>query len=253
MEKNGNCSYENNNKEENMTSEEQVSHMSESAIQRYGNLYKALAQFQAECPRIGYDAKVKVRLQNGGEYVFEYATLQKIKDVVTPYLTKNGLCITQRFESNSETLLITELLHIEGAKISSKIVLPFKEDMSMQERGAVITYFRRYSYASILGLVADEDEDGNTVEPRVDSFQKKQGGKTKKVEKKESVNEELPEYTIDMVKEKVEVKEGKTGWYIDTDLSGDNPNRRLIKAAGFSYQPDKRIWVKPYPEAVIKP
>jgi hypothetical protein len=134
--------------------------------------------------------------------------------------------------------------------------LPNREGKTNQEIGADITYFRRYSYVSILGLAADEDEDGNTVEPRVDSFQKKQGDKTKKVEKKEpALNEELPEpeYTIDMVKEKVEVKEGKTGWYIDADLSGDNPNRRLIKAAGFSYQPDKRIWVKPYPEAVKKP
>lgn len=216
-------------------------------------LFDALAKFQNECPNVPYDAEVSVRLKNGGIYKFEYATLQKVRETVAPILSKYGLAISQVFDGSN---IITILGHKDGGMLQSVMPLPNREGKTNQEIGADITYFRRYSYVSILGLAADEDEDGNTVEPRVDSFQKKQGDKTKKVEKKEpALNEELPEpeYTIDMVKEKVEVKEGKTGWYIDADLSGDNPNRRLIKAAGFSYQPDKRIWVKPYPEAVIKP
>jgi hypothetical protein len=56
----------------------------------------------------------------------------------------------------------TVLGHTSGQFISAILKLkPVKEDP--QGAGSAITYARRYAYAAILGLVSDEDDDGNSA------------------------------------------------------------------------------------------
>ncbi len=91
-----------------------------------------------------------------------YADLWRIWQAAKPVLVDNGLSILQTFEkSDGETVtVVTTLLHVSGEWVSSALTLkPTKPDP--QGIGSAITYGRRYGLSSILGIVADEDDDGN--------------------------------------------------------------------------------------------
>ena len=116
------------------------------------NIYKALAALQQEVGAIGKDSK---------GYGYTYASLDNIVDVITPLLKKHGLGFTQPLDGNS---IKTILFHAEsGESIESTLDIPqgveLKGMNQFQVLGSAITYLRRYSLASVLGLVTDEDTD----------------------------------------------------------------------------------------------
>lgn len=138
---------------------------------KYPELYKALAEAQKEMPAIPMDKTVKVITKSGGTYYFDYATLPNILSLVRPVLSKHGLSIVQMINGKN---LITRLCHSSGEAIGSETELcftkfhpdaqhPYTEEMNSQEKGSVITYFRRYAIVCLLGIAADEDEDANTA------------------------------------------------------------------------------------------
>jgi hypothetical protein len=117
----------------------------------------ALVAFQGEMPTVSFDAKNPF-LKN------KYASLTQLVTVAKPYLLKHGLAVTQLINGSQ---VVTMLLHASGQYISSTTDLHIdagKGLSSSQVAGVAITYARRYAYASILGLVADEDNDGHTGE-----------------------------------------------------------------------------------------
>lgn len=95
----------------------------------------------------------------------KYADLASVWDAARPVLTGNGLSVTQTFANGTggETVtVVTTLLHTSGQWISSALTLkPAKADP--QGIGSAITYGRRYGLSAILGIVADEDDDGNAA------------------------------------------------------------------------------------------
>lgn len=94
----------------------------------------------------------------------KYSALPDIMDAARPYLSKNGLSISQITDfDNVGMFLITQLLHKSGQWLRSWYpVTPVKNDP--QGLGSALTYARRYSYASIVGVAAsDEDDDGNAA------------------------------------------------------------------------------------------
>jgi hypothetical protein len=91
----------------------------------------------------------------------KYAPLEAVVEVTQPILTKHGLAVAQ-FPTvlDGEPALKTILLHSSGQSISDTMLLcAAKRDP--QGQGAAITYARRFAYMSVLGLVADADDDGN--------------------------------------------------------------------------------------------
>lgn len=119
------------------------------------DLAAALAKAQAE---------IKPALKDSDNPFFKskYADLASVQSACMPHLTKNGLSVVQtiRHESN-ETMLVTILLHSSGQWMKSVApVKPTKNDP--QGLGSALTYMRRYSLASMVG-VAQEDDDGNTA------------------------------------------------------------------------------------------
>jgi len=57
------------------------------------------------------------------------------------------------------------LIHKTGeALISDKFPLSIKESYKPQEIGSIITYMKRYSVSSFLGIASDEDNDGQTMD-----------------------------------------------------------------------------------------
>ena len=60
------------------------------------------------------------------------------------------------------------LTHESGEFVAERILIPLTEEKGkskVQSAGSTLTYLRRYSWASILGMYSDEDSDGVAAPP----------------------------------------------------------------------------------------
>lgn len=110
----------------------------------------ALAKAQAEMSN-----PPKTKTANVGKYKYRYADLAEIIDHVRATLGKHGLAVTQIVDG---AMLRTLLMHESGQTLESRYDLPAQA--AAQEMGSAITYARRYSLCAILGIAAEEDDDG---------------------------------------------------------------------------------------------
>lgn len=106
---------------------------------------------------IGFHKAVDKIEKNARANYGKFADLANVLSTVTPALHANGLAITQTFLEDS---LITTLHHESGETLSSSCKLIMCDGRNMtQEWGKAVTYQRRFSICSILGIVADMDTD----------------------------------------------------------------------------------------------
>lgn len=94
----------------------------------------------------------------------KYADLAAIRDATIPALSKNGITMSQTIMPNGNGMkLVTRLVHISGQEFRSEYPLPNSVDRP-QQFGSALTYAKRYSWATMCGISADEDDDGNGAE-----------------------------------------------------------------------------------------
>jgi hypothetical protein len=121
-------------------------------------LAAALTKAQAEMPAAPFNA-VNPFLKN------KYADLGSIVKTAQPVLAKHGLSVSQLTEgSGREIGITTVLMHSSGEWLESTVTLPVGDEKGKsdaQVAGSVISYLRRYSLAAILGMYAEQDNDGN--------------------------------------------------------------------------------------------
>lgn len=117
-------------------------------------LAKALSLFQGTVKTAKFD-KVNPHFRS------KYATLTSLWETIRDPLKANGLAVVQTTVGNESGIVLqTMLMHSSGQFITSEMPLVMtKQDM--QGMGSALSYARRYSLAAILGLVSDDDEDGN--------------------------------------------------------------------------------------------
>ena len=120
-------------------------------------LATALIAVQAELPTITKDKVAK-----GEKFSYAYVGLDTVMPEALAILNKHGLALTQTVgtaEDGNGTTLTTTLLHKSGEWLTdTQPLLLSKQDP--QGQGSAITYARRYGVMSALGMVADEDDDG---------------------------------------------------------------------------------------------
>lgn len=119
-------------------------------------LSKSLAKFQSD---VSDPAKSKENAFLKAKYV----TLDGLLQAVRPVLSENGISFLQIPTATHESVtVITTLLHESGEWIESEpFTLPLvKKDP--QGVGSAVTYARRYSLSSILGVAWEEDDDGQS-------------------------------------------------------------------------------------------
>jgi hypothetical protein len=96
---------------------------------------------------------------------FRYASLGSFLDATRPTLARHGLAMSSDFEPTPDGNLLcwTVIRNATGETIRLAPV-PIKVDLAKpQTTGSHITYARRYSLSAALGVVGDEDDDGNAA------------------------------------------------------------------------------------------
>ena len=92
----------------------------------------------------------------------KYADLCEVWEACREPLSKNSLVVMQTMGKEDSCLsLITTLAHSSGQWIKSVYPLVCKDTTNPQSWGSAITYARRYTLSSIVGIAPDEDDDGN--------------------------------------------------------------------------------------------
>jgi len=134
----------------------------------------ALVKVQGELNAVHKDG-------NNPHFRSKYATLDNIVESTRDTLRKHGLAVVQTFGETDGTYinLTTTVLHESGEWISGVLTMrPTKSDP--QSLGGASTYARRYCYSAILGIVTDDDDDGNaSSQPATDrSLETKYGANT---------------------------------------------------------------------------
>ena len=122
-------------------------------------LHQALAKAQAEFKPIRFDSQAQL----GGGRNYRYASIAAILDGVRPILNKHGILLSQEPSQTDGVVSVTTRLSLGEQSISSTLSAPMSRG-GFHELGSAITYLRRYGLASMLGVAAEEDEDGHAAQ-----------------------------------------------------------------------------------------
>lgn len=114
------------------------------------NLQTQLLEFQRKISVIKKDSK-------NPHFKNTYASLEQILGEVKPILNEVGVLITQPINDGK----VGTMLSYGVDSLVSVIDLPI--NLSPQQLGSAITYFRRYTLASLLALEIDDDDAQITV------------------------------------------------------------------------------------------
>ena len=90
-------------------------------------------------------------------YKSKYVDINSLIKQIIPILDKHKLLLLQPIKDGEQYSIIIDL---DGGSVESSLSLP--TDLDAQKIGSAITYYRRYTLQSLLGLQA-EDDDGNNA------------------------------------------------------------------------------------------
>lgn len=115
----------------------------------------ALAKAQAEIENPTKDA-------TNPHFRSRYATLDAGLNIVRACLSKHGISVTQPTRVEDGILMLETRIACQGQWIASEYpvcAFPVKQ----QEMGSALTYSRRYSLFSLVGIAGEEDDDANAA------------------------------------------------------------------------------------------
>ncbi len=111
-----------------------------------------------------HDVKNPFKGDENPHFKSKFAGLASCLKTIKPALQSNNFALQQivkQLESGG-SILQTNLIHITGKVVSDGgIPLVSKDANDPQKLGGSITYARRYGMCALLGIVGDEDDDGN--------------------------------------------------------------------------------------------
>lgn len=132
------------------------------------NLAAAMSAAQGAMQNPRKDKVAKVALRNGGSYTFAYADLASVYDAIRTALASNGLAVIQgagiQYHPEFPPLVTvaTRVVHSSGEWVESDCQM-VAEESRPQVVASAISYAKRYALQAMLGVVADDDDDGNAA------------------------------------------------------------------------------------------
>ena len=137
-----------------------------------GTIAAALAKAQAQLvnPEKSLVAIVRSDGRRGAEQTFRYAPLSSGLDIVRKTLSQHEIATVQTTSIDEATGIVrlsTVLAHASGEWIASDWpVCPITETERPQRMGAALTYARRYSLFTLVGIAGEDDLDApDLMEP----------------------------------------------------------------------------------------
>lgn len=107
------------------------------------------------------DAKRLEKNEDNPFFHSKYVPLPVVLQEAKRLCLGNNFIFIQRPDiENDKPILVTELIHNSGEKIISKMPIVAKDNGDPQKVCGGLTYMRRYSLTSLLGI-EEEDDDGN--------------------------------------------------------------------------------------------
>lgn len=125
------------------------------------DLMMAFARAQMQFPVIQKNKTANITGQRS--YSYRYADLADVLTAINPVLKAHGLAF---MTIPTRGVLVGRLIHEPtGQWIEGDLsIVPPDVRGGVQALGSAITYERRYLVASMLGLVLEEDDDGNAAD-----------------------------------------------------------------------------------------
>tara|TARA_R110002020_G_C16020178_1_gene751895 strand:+ start:271 stop:708 length:438 start_codon:yes stop_codon:yes gene_type:complete len=142
------------------------------------NLYTKLLDVTSKIEKLEKDKKNPF-------FKSSYVSLDKVIDVVRPHLLAEKLLLIQPIEQGC---VGTRIICTESNK-SIDSFIPLPENVKPQDLGSCITYFRRYTLVSLLGL-SQEDDDGNKAHGRTKTAKNKMPARARDM--KDAMLDDLP-------------------------------------------------------------
>lgn len=133
---------------------------------------KALVAACSEFPTIDKKRTAKIYSKKTGQtHSYKYADLADIRSAITSSMGKHGLRWRQKIVDSQ---LLTIVAHVSGfEEVTESPLFPTMSD-GPQALGSAITYSRRYGLQLALGIVTEEDDDGQAAEIKTASAQQKE-------------------------------------------------------------------------------
>jgi hypothetical protein len=165
----------------------------------------ALAAAQGEFPKIGKNKQASVKgvaKASGREYSigYNYADIADVISAIAPVLSKHGIAYIQPTVLTDNGMLVcTRIMHKSGQWIESDYpVSGITGDH--QKMGGALTYARRYSLSTMIGVAAEEDVDGECAAdmppPRRKIEEQKSATIASKSEDHIPFNDDPPDYSL---------------------------------------------------------
>jgi hypothetical protein len=129
--------------------------------------HQAIMNFQHECPALKKTKTADIATRSGSRYKYSYAPLDEILPIIRPIMAKHGLSNSWEHSVEGDHLITDCVIsHVLGhEKRSGKVSMPIGVgDGRMnpaQAVGSVITYGKRYTLLSGLGLSPEDDDDAH--------------------------------------------------------------------------------------------
>jgi hypothetical protein len=140
--------------------------MSWTKSESIAKLTEALVKVQSEMKPVARAGHAEIEMKSGKKYKYDFLKFQDVCAQMYPLLAANGLALLQPVAADGAKVHITSILsHVSGEWIADTLTMQ-AGDTSPQSVGSAITYGRRYGACSLVGIVADEDDDGKAAQPQ---------------------------------------------------------------------------------------
>lgn len=122
--------------------------------------------FAAAFVKLQSDIRPAIKDANNPAFRSKYADLGAVWEAIKEPLSRHGFSVIQSPDFDGDSMwLRTTVLHVSGERIEGRYPLrPVKQDP--QGYGSALTYARRYSLSAMLGVISEEDDDGNSASGR---------------------------------------------------------------------------------------
>lgn len=136
------------------------------------NLSKKFMQVLNEVPNFSTDETA-----NAGKRTYKYLSLATLLKNIKPIFNKHGLAFSQKvmFDGTGDgrqTLGTVETIIFDENEQQTICKYPFFVTGDPQQVGSAITYARRYSLTTVLGIFPDKDDDGDYAKQKFDTADK---------------------------------------------------------------------------------